>query len=191
MGIVVPKKVFASIRSADSTASSNNARNDTADIDTETLLARLPVVLPAKAHRRPSKRSPSETGAQQARRAYHKARYRKVKELFAQGIGLRAISRQLHMGRMTVSRYLRLDLDPTYSRGRHAASRLDPYLPYLHHRWVEGCHNGAALWREVHERGYPHSRKMVAVWVAQQREQRQEPQKTQTSTQIAPTSPIR
>lgn len=160
VGIVVPKRVFAKT-------------NDPNDVKT----------IPATAHRRPSKRSPAETKAQQARRAYHQARYHKVRELFVQGTGLRAISRQLRMGRMTVSRYLRLDLDPTQQRGRHAASRLDPYLPYLHQRWIAGCHNGAQLWREVQERGYPHSRKMVAVWVAQQREEQK------TSTPTAPNTP--
>lgn len=112
MGIVVPKRVFAKANGPNDT----NDTNDTNDVET----------LPATAHRRPAKRSPVETDAQQARRAYHEGRYQKVRELFAQGAGLRAIARQLRMSRMTVSRYLRLDLDPTHSRGRHVASRLDP-----------------------------------------------------------------
>src|SRR4051794_26973483 len=47
---------------------------------------------------------------------------------------------------------------------------LDAFLPYLCQRWAEGCHNGKQLWRELRERGYRGSRKMVAVWTQHQRQ---------------------
>ena len=64
---------------------------------------------------------------------------------------------------------LRYDTDPTEARRHSVPSILDPYLPYLHQRWTDGCRNGLQLWRELRAQGYPCSRKMVAVWVSQQR----------------------
>src|SRR5262249_24577910 len=48
---------------------------------------------------------------------------------------------------------------------------LDPFVPYLQARWQAGCTNGVQLWRELQDRGYPGSRKLVARWVQQPREQ--------------------
>lgn len=46
-----------------------------------------------------------------------------------------------------------------------------PFEPYLRRRWEEGARNGVQLWRELQERGYPGSRKRVAQWVQQRREE--------------------
>ena len=48
---------------------------------------------------------------------------------------------------------------------------LDPFEPYLRKRWEEGCRNGMQLWRELRKQGYPGSRKRVAQWVQQRREE--------------------
>jgi transposase len=32
--------------------------------------------------------------------------------------------------------------------------KLDPFMPYPQHRWQQGCHNAAALLREITEKGY-------------------------------------
>jgi transposase len=42
---------------------------------------------------------------------------------------------------------------PETRRGPYV-SRLDPHLPYLFQRWESGCHNMAALFRELVGRGY-------------------------------------
>lgn len=81
------------------------------------------------------------------------------------------IARRLGIARGTVYRYLRLPAEKnSVIRPRHVSSILDPFLPYLSERWAAGCRNGLQLWREVRERGYPGSRKMVAVWVQHQRD---------------------
>jgi len=145
-GIVIPKRVFAS----------------GAQVNSEG-------VLPTSAYRQPAQRSPAETVTRAARRLPNKERYQQVLHLHAEGRSIRGIARSLKMSRMTVYRYLRCDTDPTEARRHNVPSLLDPYLPYLHQRWTGGCCNGLQLWRELQAQGYPCSRKMVAVWVSQQR----------------------
>jgi len=129
----------------------------------------LGAALPSTAYRQPAQRSPAETATRAARRLPNKERYQQVLGLYAEGVSIRGISRRLKMSRMTVYRYLRCDTDPTEERRHSVSSMLDPYLPYLHQRWKGGCHNGLQLWRELRAQGYPCSRKMLAVWVSQQR----------------------
>jgi transposase len=45
---------------------------------------------------------------------------------------------------------------------RKRASILDPYRAYLTQRWQEGCHNGAALFREWQQQGYAGGRSIIA-----------------------------
>src|SRR5215211_7450448 len=36
-----------------------------------------------------------------------------------------------------------------------SGSILEPYVPYIHRRWVEGCHNALLqLWRAIKKKGY-------------------------------------
>lgn len=153
-GIVIPKGVFPS-----STGAGANTNSEAA----------LPITLPTTAYRQPAQRSPAETAARMARRLPNEERYQQVLRLHSEGVSIRAIARCLKMSRMTVYHYLRCDIDPTEARRHSVPSMLDPYLPYLHQRWTGGCHNGMQLWRELREQGYPCSRKMLAVWVSQQR----------------------
>ncbi len=117
----------------------------------------------------PAQRSSSELLAQQERRQRRQQTYEHVHKLYAQGVGIRAIGRQLGICRMTVYRYLRLDVEPTQLQRRPMHSIIDPYVPYLAERWNTPCHNGGQLWHELREIGYPGSRRMVIVWAAQQR----------------------
>ncbi|WP_395143590.1 transposase [Armatimonas sp.] len=48
-------------------------------------------------------------------------------------------------------------------------------MAYLSERFEGGCQNGVQLWQEIKKMGYPGSRKMVAVWIAQQRVSGSEP----------------
>jgi transposase len=43
----------------------------------------------------------------------------------------------------------------------HKASILEPYKPYLLHRWQEGCWNGQQLYAEIRTQGYPGSQPTV------------------------------
>jgi transposase len=73
------------------------------------------------------------------------------------GIGVTAIARTMKLDRRTVYSWLRAGIFPERACRSPAQSKLDaylPYLPYLHHRWEQGCHNAAVLTREIQAKGY-------------------------------------
>ncbi|TDC03277.1 hypothetical protein E1267_26705 [Nonomuraea longispora] len=51
------------------------------------------------------------------------------------------------------------DLAP--ARDGRRGSRVDPFLPYPHERWNQGCTDAARLFEEIRERGYTGSRRSV------------------------------
>jgi transposase len=120
--------------------------------------------------RQPAKRSPAERTVRQARYQHRLALRQPVHVLREQGESILGIAQRLDLNRSTVYRYLRGQPQSGAVRTRHVASMLDSFLPYLCQRWSEGCHNGSQLWRELRERGYRGSRKMVTVWTQHQRE---------------------
>jgi transposase len=89
-------------------------------------------------------------------------RYQKVMELYNQGVPQTAIARQLGMGTVTVNTYVHSEGFPERS-AHHSSHRsiLEPYIPYIHKRWVEGCQDARQLWREIKEMGYPGKDRMV------------------------------
>ncbi|GIH29889.1 ISL3 family transposase [Microbispora amethystogenes] len=90
-------------------------------------------------------------------------RHAAVHELLAKGVGICAIAEALGLDRKTVRRYAHAatpeDLAP--SRGGRRGSRVDPFLPYLHERWNQGCSDAARLFEEIRERGYAGSQRTV------------------------------
>jgi len=65
-----------------------------------------------------------------------------------------AIASEMGIHPKTVRRYLRTtDLQPVKRRNRRRL--LDPYKPYLHQRWQEGCQRGVTLYSEIKAQGYP------------------------------------
>lgn len=106
---------------------------------------------------------------QQARRMRRQERYQDVLALQADGLGVRAIARHLHISRDTVKRFLGAGTFPERARPPRKPSILDPFLPYLQAQWMAGCTNGMQLWREIVPQGYGGSRALVARWVVQQR----------------------
>jgi transposase len=103
------------------------------------------------------------------------SRYEEVMALHREGLGQRAIARQLRMSRHTVQRYVSSPGFPERAEGsgRRAkgASKLDPYVPYLREQWNAGIHNCARLFVEVKARGYMGCqsglRKRLAEWRAE------------------------
>jgi transposase len=91
---------------------------------------------------------------QQERRARRYQRFEAVQALHRQGVGVHQIARTLGIGRNTVRRFLRAEGFPERQPRRPGRTFLTPYEPYLRERWDAGCHNIAALWREVRARGY-------------------------------------
>jgi len=68
--------------------------------------------------------------------------YERVWAMRAQGHDIAHIARTVGVGRPTVYRYLSMDRPPTRIRRPQRARRpIDPYVPYLLHRWDEGCRN--------------------------------------------------
>lgn len=102
------------------------------------------------------------------RRARRVARYEQVRELRREGLGLRAIARQLGLGRETVRRFLRADAFPERRERAPRPTALTPHEPYLRERWAAGCHNAAALHRELQARGFVGSvslvRRFLGAW---------------------------
>jgi transposase len=96
------------------------------------------------------------------RRARRLDRDEAVRELKRQGLSLRAIARTLDLSRKTVRKDLTVDAFPEMAPRRKRPSILDPHRAYLAQRWQEGCHNGAALFRELQQCGYAGGRSIVA-----------------------------
>ena len=44
------------------------------------------------------------------------------------------------------------------------------YVPHLQTRWETGCHNAKQLWREIREKGYAGSQRMVMLWAQVRRD---------------------
>jgi transposase len=103
------------------------------------------------------------------------ARYEEVIALHREGLGQRAIARQLRMSRNTVQRSISSPAFPERAEsvfGRTSRkSKLDPYLPYLREQWDAGIHNCSRLFDEIKKRGYTGCqsglRKRLSEWRAQ------------------------
>lgn len=119
----------------------------------------------------PVRRSRYEQASRQAGRRQREERYAEVRALHAQGLSLLGIARQLRMGRATVRRYVAADAFPERAAHRRTPSQLLPYVASLERRWAEGCTDGVRLWKEVQALGYGGSRRMVAQWVCQRRQE--------------------
>jgi transposase len=65
----------------------------------------------------------------------------------------RQIVAAVGMSRETARRYLEAGTFPEIARRRNTAS-IGGYLPYLHRRWQEGCHNATVLWEEIVAQGF-------------------------------------
>jgi transposase len=92
--------------------------------------------------------------------------------LHREGLGQRAIARQLHISRNTVHKYVSSPALPerVEARARHPKrkSKLDPYLPYLREQWEAGIDNSSHLFAQIKERGYTGCqsglRKVLTEW---------------------------
>jgi len=84
--------------------------------------------------------------------------YEEVMALHREGMGQRAIARELHISRNTVQKYISSPDFPERAGGcaQHPQrrSKLDPYLPYLREQWNAGMQNNSQLFAEIKERGY-------------------------------------
>lgn len=89
--------------------------------------------------------------------------YERVWAMRAQGHDIAHIARTVGVGRPTVYRYLSMERPPARIRRPQRRGRpIDAYVPYLLHRWEEGCRNASQLWREIQTMGYTQSSRTVA-----------------------------
>ena len=128
----------------------------TTDVDQASIVpvALLPALEPQPA---PTTAPPSPEDFDTPPRSYAEASYRAVKNLQRQGLGQRAIARQLQLHRRTVRRYMLADTFPERAVGPQSISTVHPYLPYLLQRWEEGERERQQLWREICAQGYSRS----------------------------------
>ncbi|WP_086935431.1 ISL3 family transposase [Azospirillum sp. B510] len=115
---------------------------------------------------RPLRAAERRSRAAQERRD---ARFAEVARLREQGMALKAIARTTGIERKTVRRWLRAGHAPTWRHAARATSILDPYRAHLEERWQAGCHNGAALWRDLKGQGFAGQYSVVRNWAMQRR----------------------
>jgi transposase len=85
-----------------------------------------------------------------------------VQALYARGVGLRAIARELGVDRKTVRRFAHATTgDEAVARAISRPTVLDRYQPHLHRRWAEGCRDAAVLHAEITALGYRGSLRTV------------------------------
>jgi transposase len=81
-------------------------------------------------------------------------------------MSLRQISDEMSLARGTVRNYFRQPPEPPLPTPRALrASKLDPYEDYLLERWMQGCHNGAQLFREIQEKGFQGKTSNVKAYI--------------------------
>lgn len=104
-------------------------------------------------------------------------RHAAVQELLAQGLTIRAIMRQLGMGRGTVRKYARAPtadqlIGPNPSSG---PGKLGPFKPYLHTRIDDGVTDTHTLHQEILNRGYRGTLRTLQRFLTQARTTRPAP----------------
>src|SRR5262245_15057558 len=97
-------------------------------------------------------------------------RWARVRELRAAGRPVGAVGQDSGLTPRTVRRLLRRPTPPPqeYVQHRRVPKPLEPFVPYLQQRWLEGCRTGRVLTEELRARGYQGSgtgvRSLIARW---------------------------
>jgi len=108
----------------------------------------------ASASPQPSARETRREAERRQRHQRRQALYEQVHELYRKTHSIGAVAVQLGIDRRTVRRYLDAPECPLPKPRGKRTSILDPYRAYILARWQEGCHNAAALYREIVGQGY-------------------------------------
>jgi transposase len=102
---------------------------------------------------------------QQQQRSKRQSRYQAVVALHKQGMSKRKIAKTLGLARGTVNRFVAVGSFPEIAQRQARATSLDPFKPYLHRRWLQGCRNGQQLFREIAEQGFTGTCSWVSRYV--------------------------
>lgn len=81
-------------------------------------------------------------------------RYQQALALRERGLKHQEIGQRLGVSARTIGRWFGQGWGPATQRRRKKPSGLDRFVPYLLHRWAEGCRNGTVLHRELAAQGY-------------------------------------
>lgn len=132
-------------------------------------------------------------------REKHRAQFEEIRRLRnVEGLSIRAICRQLCVGKEKVHKNLANSEPPEYKR-RKQKTILTPYWAYLVQRWTSGERNGMVLWKEIQNMGFSGSyqsmaRELVSLKKKMPKErkqasaQKQASRKTENISQIRPFS---
>ncbi len=107
------------------------------------------------------------------RRAQRSDRYQQVVALHIQGFEQAEIAHRVGLSTRTIQRWLQVGAFPEVRRRRKRQSKFDPYAPYVLQRWKAGCRNGSQIYREIKEKGYMGTERMVHRFLLPLREQLQ------------------
>ncbi|MFL5663065.1 MAG: ISL3 family transposase [Ktedonobacteraceae bacterium] len=132
--------------------------------------------IPPTPYARPP-RDPTPQLRKQGSRARRQALYENIHLLSEQGMGIRAIAKQLKICRPTIRRYLRSEEFPehaSYPPRPPKGSILDQFKPYIFQRWEQGCRNSVQIYDEITARGYSGSTSLLRNFLAGIRKQHQE-----------------
>jgi transposase len=88
-------------------------------------------------------------------------RFAAVQELLRHDVSRAGICRQLHLDPHTVRRYADACSVEELLVNTRRDSLIDPYRPYLHRRWNEGCTDASLLYAEIRAQGFTGSDKTV------------------------------
>jgi transposase len=92
--------------------------------------------------------------AREAKRDMRKAQYEQVVILRQRSVRIADIATQVGISTKTVNRWLAHGAFPERKCRAAQPTKLDPYWAYVNHRWQEGCHNLAQIYREIGQQGY-------------------------------------
>ena len=141
----VLSRVTSDIRAA------NTAANAPAIDPTVTPLAETPTAPTPEADAKP----PTATEQRRAgKRQAREERFRRVKELTAEGLSVRPIARRLRMSRGAVLRYQRRETCPDWQPGRRNTTAVDPFAAFIAEWVAAGNRNSADLFRELKGKGF-------------------------------------
>jgi transposase len=126
--------------------------------------------------------------------ARHRERYAAVQALSAQGCSVREIARRLGLARGTAAKFAgAASIDELLVKATSRPSILDPFKPYLGHRWNQGITSASALHEEIRARGWEGGVLTVERYLRQyrtadgrDRQAREQPQLTAPSAPAPP-----
>ena len=155
LGEAVEKTVIAHRKCLAEPIAPDHPAEDATDDPTETVETEAPPVLDLE---------PADPGGltESSFVTRIRERYDAVGFLHAEGMGIRAITRELRLDRKTVRRIVQADgVEDLIAKTTSRYSLLDNFKPYLNQRWISGHTNITRLIAEIREQGYRGSAQTV------------------------------